>query len=1017
MIITVQTPLRTIRVDAQPSWLVSDLLLELSKHKDCGADGLRLIHGGHQLKPNKSLSDYTIHEGSTIQCIRTQSTIQPPPAPPTNPPLNPTLNPTPQGAEKWKELGSRFDFDTDLHIVDPEAHHSLLASLERSVIEKSEAFRCKGVYDTNDNTYERHEIPEGTLRVLKRLPDSLDENKDSKALFSIAKSYVILSQVLCSFRYVIDHGFATSFFSFFLEDPECCLAKLVQVPLEALQMFHQGLEETLTHESILSPKPIHRAEDFVWRLHTALGLGLGLSPREPLLSDEICMLCRVVVLLLDLALVSYMGSHGSDFDVQYLGKHDKDIQVGGNVLSTKTTYGFRLSCRRLACLDGFLDRTSVWIFRQIHEHGPRVLDDSKPLPILTTMETFADVWGPVWTEPVEGSTSGEILRYHVSKGVIHRVETDTLPRYDGAATCHWESWPEYHYRRVTRGIKDVFRNDAKAPTTLKWDDMLLIGSLLEQHESCRYSPSDFQHDSNSAFYVLGTKPSTWTTDSRSFAVSFSKLVGLAMSGTQKKLPATTVKQHIWDKWSKNPTRANPWILHMSLGVEVSQCTGNARRVPLKDILLCDALQPRLELCVPGWREKIWGPSLLVALHSQDDEDICQFWKDYEAHRQEVAELVCCMLDLLNETGKLNGVFNVAFFNYHAEHSLHLSLALNSWANILEDSDESAVYAISSNSCLVTAERPVEFGRSVCSQLWEPRMTQHTLLQTELSNYHPTWMEVNLAGHYFRTSPNDPDILVSWRFGIFGNRDTARETTTRYANEANPRRIVVIQVLKKSFGGLKRPRASQRLRSGAQSGSPAPTTAPPNEEGNDDHSAAPLPLQQPWSFQGLDAIKTDDGCAASADVPLSASSSIRRVSLTIDGTHVNRFVEDREANRESQDVAMSSDNEHHSVHAPQPVNHTVGNQVAVENAGDDLSFMPQLESDLVVTLRTVNDVARFREGTHSSPVQQGSAKLEGMSRQGEPGGSRQAARPNVDHPPSGNAVLPRRKRRWCPPFRR
>ena len=149
---------------------------------------------------------------------------------------------------------------------------------------------------------------------------------------------------------------------------------------------------------------------------------------------------RVMLLMFDLALVAYMGLHGSQFG-HYINEELGSIDVP----STKEYPGhFRCSQKRLACLDEFLDSNKVWVFeflepkREPQLHG----DDSPPgksqqLSILTDMEDFADLWGPVWTVPAGDNA---VQQYNVSKGFIARVRDGAGDKIDGAVNCHWYSW-------------------------------------------------------------------------------------------------------------------------------------------------------------------------------------------------------------------------------------------------------------------------------------------------------------------------------------------------------------------------------------------------------------------------------------------------------------------------------------------------------------------------------------------------------------------------------------------------
>ncbi|KAN0095798.1 hypothetical protein V8E51_016509 [Hyaloscypha variabilis] len=168
---------------------------------------------------------------------------------------------------------------------------------------------------------------------------------------------------------------------------------------------------------------------------------------------------------------------------------------------------------------------------------------------------------------------------------------------------------------------------------------------------------------------------------------------------QKRLPCTTQKQAIWNKWKFQAKKGNPSILNSYLGVEISNCTRNARRVKLRDLFTMPPIQDVLMYQFPDWlRDTGFGESLQAAFSSETDGDIVKVWTDYWNVRDQMAEIVCYVLELLEKTGNDAGTFNVVFLNRSLERSMPLDLRLNSWTGFLEDSHLMAVYAIVNEVC-------------------------------------------------------------------------------------------------------------------------------------------------------------------------------------------------------------------------------------------------------------------------------------------------------------------------------
>ena len=409
------------------------------------------------------------------------------------------------------------------------------------------------------------------------------------------------------------------------------------------------------------------------------------------------MLFRNSALLIDIAIVSYVGSHGSRFDHKYL-ERDCSIIVGE---SEDSTLGFRCSLRSLSCLDEFIDKKKVWVFQMYGSHrgyhnlyGLDSTNITGPLSVLTRMEDLADIWGPVWTMP---TATGFIKHYRVSKGLICRVKSRTPCKIPNAVECHYYSRASSALFYGRQALNLLSRPEE---LLLAKDDLLLIAGRLQENHYCKYEISDFAADFEHEMTILGTKSSTWKTETRTLALGVSKIFGATVSGSQKLIPETTLKQHILDKWTNNPSRANPGVLNHYLGVEISHCTGNARRISLKDLLLTRAVWPILERQAPGWTRTPWGINLEKALQEDDTEAIFTVWRDFPQDRTNMAELFCCVFELLDSTGRDDSdEFRAAYLENNEDRAISICSRINDWSMALRDSHLMAAYVFMNEVCL------------------------------------------------------------------------------------------------------------------------------------------------------------------------------------------------------------------------------------------------------------------------------------------------------------------------------
>ncbi|KAL8807174.1 MAG: hypothetical protein Q9182_000856 [Xanthomendoza sp. 2 TL-2023] len=426
---------------------------------------------------------------------------------------------------------------------------------------------------------------------------------------------------------------------------------------------------------------------------------------------------RKTALILDLATVSYVRSHGSGFDSQYFGDDLSDLKVSDGDDPLK----FTCSSVRLACLDSFLDENRVWVFQISDMSSDGSLSEparqaDRPKSLLTRMRDLADVWGPVYTVP---SSSGDVKFYGVSKGVICRVQATKQSEVAGAVQCHYYSRLQFFRMRASRLL---FRTE---DLELSKGDLLLIGAGFRLNDNCQYTLSAFAEDNASKITVLGTKESVWRPDSRSLAFGVTKYLGITVSGTQKLIPQTTLKQHILDKWTTIPSRANPGILNHYLGVEFSHCTGNARRIPLRQLMITSRIWALLERQVPNWIQTPWGSAFSAALHSTNTKDIFQVWREYAPCRSNIAELVCCVLEPLDGTGwDEQEKFHSAVLFDNEERTVQVDKNLNDWLVVLRDSHLTAAYAITHDVC-IECEVP-DHSTSTCELL-----ATYTVMQTAI----------------------------------------------------------------------------------------------------------------------------------------------------------------------------------------------------------------------------------------------------------------------------------------------
>lgn len=688
-----------------------------------------LTYEQEDLLDDMTIGYYHIKPGATIRCFKRSSAYElehnpsrateSKPSNATSSKLsnNPRIKPPVLGRQEtamriayWQARAIAGNFNADIHIVDPIAHQAHLDYLESDVVTSSEYFRCGGKYDLESNSAEEisseaKQHLDYTDAMLERLPTLFGRSFSKLSyelpaaatatqldLTSLWKSYIIVSRVLASFSQLSSVGFCDEFYSMLVQHPGRDVAELVQIPQKRIQGLKKAIEISIVRCFDENANPKQVEEFLIYGVAPACADLLNLMyPHTSIPTSNtrsaILTICRATVLLLDLALVAYVGSHGSRFD-SYIESGSACIEIGA---SRKDLNSFACMLRPLACLSEFLSDASVWVFQvrngkqSITGHGK-----SPKLSVLTRIDTFADVWGPVWQVSPSNKASDRVWQYNVSRGFIRPVHVQQTASTGNVVVCHWFGPSN------GRQLPDL----GDTPIEFSTDDTLVIGAPLRVNDQCCYALDQYESDMGFSMGFLGTLQHRWGLDTRAFGITAGLYVTVTATGTQKRLPGVTLKEHIWNSFKQSPLNANIGWLNNFAGVEISHCTGNARRVRMKDLLQLPSVRNRLNSYSPDWDRTGWGRLFSNALRGESFEAISTMWAQNRDMRNNVADLICALLELLHYTGEQGDGFTAAYFSRaNTERQLTLELKYNEWARCLRDSDRTATYAVIGNVCL------------------------------------------------------------------------------------------------------------------------------------------------------------------------------------------------------------------------------------------------------------------------------------------------------------------------------
>lgn len=468
---------------------------------------------------------------------------------------------------------------------------------------------------------------------------------------------------------------------------------------------------------------------------------LGLAP----VAEDMPNTWRSTVHVLDIAILSYVGAHiqplggvnaqdsvvlpsadkGPLQDLAEASSHGSTFQDPSSKWGTGQQASFQRSTgtwgilptriifrrRSFLCLHEFLGHQNAWVCENWNadDQLPRAESQEK-LYLSADAETFADIWGPMWSSHIPSRPS-EILQYNVGNGMIlawkhaedSRSNEGLVKRTDPGLCdikrkerlCHWIS-------NTDCKIESNLNNSTGR--TLSPDDILLIGAelKLQPNQFCKSSIVKVTGNLRDAgsLHPAGTIKRSRYKDSETYQahVGWSGIgIGFQIN---YKIRERSLKDTIVEIWKNEPRRRKPRILESWLGVEVSMCTHNARRQRLITLLGTHTMLKYLKSLSLEWNNLECETQFYAALENTDHTAFRILWETNAEWRSDLGAAIGCCLDVLADTGTTENCLN-AFWVPEAAHEYMVALRVreHSWGGFLTDSRDSCTMAVLNSTCL------------------------------------------------------------------------------------------------------------------------------------------------------------------------------------------------------------------------------------------------------------------------------------------------------------------------------
>ncbi|KAF3934861.1 hypothetical protein ABW19_dt0202830 [Dactylella cylindrospora] len=325
-----------------------------------------------------------------------------------------------------------------------------------------------------------------------------------------------------------------------------------------------------------------------------------ITATDDIYSDEVlCLSLQLLAVSISLYVRYYVG------DAQFPGlekpprciallgrKRSRDFIEGPNVATEKHCIAF--TRRRLRCLDSFLQgplwAASVDLLPSNLDFASHQFwserEKVEPFPLVTTPSQFIDLFGPCLLlrsqdDPklfngffigggfVAGGQNREArMLSALEQEWLADMAKCLIPTVQQAVICHWYTGAEW---------KAIKRDN---PELLRANDTLCIGAAIE-NKDCDVDPEGTRKRSRQFFKILGTHEGYWMEDERQLNIGGGYNLTIGGSRVYKAVKSVTHKLVLLQDWMEGSIR----ILHAMVGLELSMCTGVARRVPLKHVIL------------------------------------------------------------------------------------------------------------------------------------------------------------------------------------------------------------------------------------------------------------------------------------------------------------------------------------------------------------------------------------------------------------------------------------------------
>jgi ankyrin repeat protein len=377
----------------------------------------------------------------------------------------------------------------------------------------------------------------------------------------------------------------------------------------------------------------------------------------------------------------YSQAHCSPFTPFFLQEDLEEVNLLGVLRNPSEGIYVRAETKRLTCLDAMLNAPVV-----VYSMSTDAAITKNRLDVLARASDLVDTWGP---GAIQGKTENRqaetITSIDLRGGKIHATGPNRL---------HWTPFEDLH----------------NAWCVSYWDasDKVVVGALIQHNLSCPITERKCVETIQGCCLPLGTQASYWDQRHREAALQGGQFVTPMFNVGWDKVPGVSLKvKYLEDLRCRREQIA---FLNAPCGLQVSFCSGLARRVSMKD-LLAELLPLYVNRGLSGshsWKTLTDVYNILGTLKARDAADCQAMFQRMSAEDNGCFEWfwnqACYIVTSLRSTGldPTGNTFAVGLISSDASEPMrHVPFkteASNFWLKALRDTESCATFAFFTLDC-------------------------------------------------------------------------------------------------------------------------------------------------------------------------------------------------------------------------------------------------------------------------------------------------------------------------------